>query len=79
VCSATRGIVSLKSRDVEIVQNAGGVFNMGGKENGGERGRKRSIYMSACDFYVERVLLVNENETAQPSSCATSGKALALK
>jgi len=41
VCVGTRGIVLCKSRDVEIVQDAGGEFNTGRKENRGEGGKKR--------------------------------------
>jgi len=40
VCCGMRGVVLCKSHDVEIVQDAGGVFNMGRKENGGV-GRKK--------------------------------------
>jgi hypothetical protein len=29
VCFETRGVVVCKSRDIEIVQDAGGVFNCG--------------------------------------------------
>ena len=41
VCFGTRGVVLCKSRDVDIVQDAGGVFNTGSKENGGVGGKKR--------------------------------------
>jgi len=41
VCFGTRGVVLCKSRDVEIVQDAGSVFNMGRKENGCVGGKKR--------------------------------------
>jgi hypothetical protein len=34
---------------VEKVEDAGGVFNTGGKENGGEGGKKGYIYSSSCD------------------------------
>jgi len=50
VCIGTRGVVLGKSRDVEIVQDAGSVFNMGGKENGGVGGKKGYIYSSSCDL-----------------------------
>jgi len=55
VCFGMRGIVLCKSRDVEIVQNAvcliaGGVFNMGGRENGGVCGKNGYIYSSSCDL-----------------------------
>jgi hypothetical protein len=46
----TRGVVLCKSRDIEIVQDAGWVFNMGGIVNGGAGGIKRYIYFSSCDF-----------------------------
>jgi len=44
-----------KSRNVETVQDAGGVFNTGVTENGGLGGKKRNIYSSSCDFWVELV------------------------
>jgi len=40
VCYGMRGIGLCKSRHVEIVQDAGGVINTGGKENGGAGGKK---------------------------------------
>jgi len=55
VCSGTRGVVLWKSREVEIVQDAGGVFDTGGKENGSLGGKKRYIYSSSCDFLVQLV------------------------
>ena len=67
-----RGVVLCKSHNVQIVQNAGGVSNTGGKENGDEGGKKGYIYSSSCDFLVELVLLVNKHNTAQPSSCTTT-------
>jgi hypothetical protein len=39
-----------KSCDFEIVQDAGGVFNTGGKENGGVGGKNGYIYSSSCDL-----------------------------
>jgi len=42
-----RGVVLYKSHDVKIVQDAGGVFNTGGKENGGVGGKKGYIYSSS--------------------------------
>jgi len=72
VCFGTRGVVLYKSRDVVIVQDAGGVFNTEGKENGGEGGKKGYIYSISCDFLVQLVLLVNEYNMAQPSSCTTT-------
>jgi len=39
-----------KSRDVESVENAGGVFNTGGKENNGVGGKKGYIYSSSCNL-----------------------------
>ena len=50
LCFGTRGVVLCKSRDVEIVQDAAVVFNMGGKDNGGVGGKKRYIYSSSCDL-----------------------------
>jgi len=35
---------------VERVEDAGGVLNWGGKENGGEGGRKGYIYSSSCNL-----------------------------
>ena len=42
-----------KSRDVKIVQDAGGVFNRIGNENEGVGGMKGYIYSSSCDFLVQ--------------------------
>jgi hypothetical protein len=53
VCFGTRGVVLGKSRDVEIVQDAAGVFITGGKDNGGVDGKKGSIYLSSSDFLVQ--------------------------
>jgi acyl-homoserine lactone acylase PvdQ len=44
------GGVLCTSRDVEIVQDAAGVFNIGGKDNGGVGGKKGYIYSSSCDL-----------------------------
>jgi len=55
VCSETRGVVLCKSRDVDIIQDPGGVFNMGGKEKGGVGGKKGYIYLSSSDFLVQLV------------------------
>jgi len=41
VCFGTGGVVLCKSRDVKIVQDAGGVLITGRKENGGEGGKNR--------------------------------------
>jgi len=49
VCFKTRRVGLCKSRDVEIVQDAGGMFKTGGKENGGVGGKNRYIYSSSCD------------------------------
>ena len=35
---------------VESVEDAGGVLNTGGNENGGEVGKKGYIYSSSCDL-----------------------------
>jgi len=60
VCFGTRGVVFCKSHDVEMVPDAGSVFNSGRKDNGGV-GRQRKgnggvggkrgyIYSSFCDL-----------------------------
>ena len=72
MCFGAKGIGLCKSCDIVRVQDAGGVFNTGGKENGGEGGRKGYIYSSSCDFLVQLVFLVNEYKTAQPSACTTT-------
>jgi hypothetical protein len=72
VCFGTRGVVLCKSRVVERFQDPGGVFNRGGKQNGGEGGKMGYIYSSSGDVLVQLVLLVNEHKTAQPSSCRTT-------
>ena len=59
MCLGTRGVDVCQSHDVEIVQDAGGVFNMGGKENEGVGGKKGYIYSSSCDFLVQLVRYVN--------------------
>ena len=55
VCFGGRGIVLGKSRDVEMVWDAGGVFNTEGKENGCVGRKKGSIYSSSCDCWVQLV------------------------
>jgi len=72
VCFGATGVVSFKSRVVEGVQDTGGVFNTGGKQDGGEGGKMGYIHSSSCDFLVQLVLLVNEHKTAQPSSCRST-------
>ena len=47
-----RDVVLCKSRVVERVQDPGGVFHMGGKQNGGEGGKMGYIYSNSCDFLV---------------------------
>ena len=59
MCFGTRGVVLCKSRDVEIVQDTGCVFNMGGIENGGVGGKKGYIYPSSCDLLVPLVRYYN--------------------
>jgi len=66
VCFGTRGVLWCKSHDLEIVQDDGGVSNMGGKENGGVHGKKGYIYSCFC------VLIVKAYKTAEPSSCTTT-------
>jgi len=53
VCFRTSGVVLCKSRDVEIVQDAAGVFNMAGKDNTGVGGRKGYIYWISGNFLIE--------------------------
>ena len=72
MCVGTRGVVLCKSRVVKRVQDPGGVFNTGGKQNEAEGGKMRYIYSSSCDFLIQLVLLVNEHTPAQPSSCRTT-------
>jgi hypothetical protein len=50
VCFGTRGVVLFKSHVVERVQDRGGVFNMGGKQNEGEGGKMGYIYSSSCEL-----------------------------
>jgi len=52
VCIGTRGVVLCKLCDVKIVQDAGGVYNAGGKEKGGVGGTKGYIYSNSGDFLV---------------------------
>jgi len=67
VCFGTRGNVVCKSYVAERVQDAGGMFNTGGKQNGGQGRKKGYIYLSSCDFFVQLVWLVNQHKTAQTS------------
>ena len=55
MCFGMRGVVLGKSRDVEIVQDAGGVYNTGGKEKGGVGGKQGYIYSTSGDFLVQLV------------------------
>jgi len=50
VCFGMRGVVLCKSRDVEIVQDAGSVFITGRKENGGVGRKKREWSISKKHF-----------------------------
>ena len=70
-----------KSCDVEIVQDAGSVFNTGREGNGGggqKKGewlcrREEGIYNRVpAVWFISCVLLVNERKTAQPSSSITT-------
>jgi hypothetical protein len=61
-----------KSRVVKRVQDPGGVFHTGGKQNGGKGEKMGYPYSSSCDYMVQPVLLVNEHKMAQPSSCRTT-------
>jgi hypothetical protein len=65
-------IVLCKSRGVERVRDAGGVFNAGRKQNGGEGEKIGYIYLSSSDLLVQLVLLVNEHKTTQHWSCRTT-------
>jgi hypothetical protein len=59
-----RGDDLYKSHDVDGVEDTGGVFNMGGKGNGGIGGMKGYVYSSLCSIFVQLVLLVNEHNTS---------------
>jgi len=50
VCFGARGVVLCKSHDVERVEDGGGVFNTGGKENRGVGVKKGYIYSSCCEL-----------------------------
>jgi hypothetical protein len=67
-----RGVVLYKSRNVERVEDARSVLNMGGNKNGGEGRKKGYIYSSACDLIYILHFLVHEHKRAQPSSCTTT-------
>ena len=43
------------SHYIQIVEDAGGVFNRGEKGNGGVGGKKGYIYSSSCNFWVQLV------------------------
>jgi len=45
-----QGVVLRNSRGVEIVQDAGGVYNTGGKGNEAVGRKKGYVYSSFCDF-----------------------------
>jgi hypothetical protein len=53
VCFGTRGIFSWKLSGVKIAQNAAGVFNTRGKDNGGVGGNMGDKYSSSGDFLVQ--------------------------
>jgi hypothetical protein len=76
VCCGTRGVVLRKSHVGDRVQDPGGMFNAGGKQNVGEGGKKRYIISSSCDALVQLVLLLREHKMAQPASCRTPGNLL---
>jgi len=67
LCCGTRGVGLCKSRDVEIVQDASGVFNMGGKVNGGVGGKMGNLYSSSRDFLVQ--LVPYDNFDSYPVFC----------
>jgi hypothetical protein len=66
------GTVLGMSHDVEGDEDAGGMLNTGGKENGGVGAKNGCIYSSSCDFFIQHVSLFNEHKTAQPASCRTT-------
>jgi hypothetical protein len=49
VCFGTRGMVWCKPHNVMRVEDAGGVVNVGGNENGGVGGKKGYIYSSSSN------------------------------
>ena len=55
MCFGKRSVVLCKSHDVKIVHDAGGVYNTGGNEQGGVRGKKGYVYSSSGDFLVQHV------------------------
>ena len=68
----TRGVVVCKSQDVELVQDACGVFTAGRTENGGVGRRMGYIYLYSCDYLVQLGLLVYKHKMGQPSSSTTT-------
>ena len=67
MCFGTRGVVLCNSRDVKIVQDAGSIFNAGGKGNETVGGKKGYIYSSSCDFLV--LLVRYGNFDSYPAFC----------
>jgi hypothetical protein len=54
VCSGMRAVVLCKLHDVEIVQDAAGVVNMGVEDNGVVGRKKGYIYCSSCaSIYIQ--------------------------
>jgi hypothetical protein len=53
VCIGMSSVGLCKSRDVEIVPDASGVFNMGGINTGGVGWKMGYIYSSSGDFLVQ--------------------------
>jgi len=85
VCFGMRAVGLCKSRDVEIVQDTGGVFKcwrcvymlavcLIREEKRIEvwRGRRDIYTQVPAIWFISCVLLVNEHTTAQPSSCTTT-------
>jgi hypothetical protein len=62
LCLRTRGVGLCQSYDVERVPDAGGVVNLGGKENSFKGGKKGYISSSFCMYIVQPALLVNEHK-----------------
>jgi hypothetical protein len=48
-----KGVVLCKSRDVEIVRDAAGELNTGGKDNGCVGGKTGYIYSTSGDIFVQ--------------------------
>jgi len=67
-----RGNISYRSCDVETVQDAGGLGNTDGKDNGGECWKKGYIYSCYFDCCVQNYVSVTEYTMAQLVSRTTT-------